>query len=521
MHSKNSEERCQNSITSSLGGIDSRMALVFPPETIHEDQCFCRFEPDGIALIKGFLNGKGYRFVDLIYYSLDLITHKDAIIIRNSFSCGASPFDQEGMSFRNIVNTALNLSLESSTALSLRSLLPLATLPDTSIIGFSIGFPSQLYHGLILARIAKQLNPNLFVVLGGPLITSHITFIAKLQEMTSDVDGIIAGYGEEPLAQLILCLDEKGELKDIPNLYLPNTEGFLLNDAKWAPDKTNLLTIPDYGRATLQRKFDPYFPLRPSIGCYWGKCAFCVYPSMPDGTRIKRQYIVLTPEELVEHIRVLMMNGSGHNFELCSDSLPPLYLKSFSEHVLLSKLDIKWTAWSCVDKRFTDDGLLETMKHAGCESILLGMESASQRTLERMKKIQTRADVDMVLSAFFSADIGMFLTLCIGFPGETHEEAMETIEYLRGLLARSETVSRIEVRLYRFALMCNTAIVDNFQDYGISSVDWSDIYYVDDDFGYRYEVTEGMGFKEVRNFVLNWRARLGIQTDDSQFTFMN
>lgn len=504
-----------------LKQIKSRMVLVFPPEIIHDGQCLCRFEPDGIALIKGFLNEKGYRFVDLVYFPLDRITAKGKMSLKDSLSCGMSPFDQEGMSFRNVVNSGLNLNLNSSTALSLKRLLPLATLPDTNIIGISIGFPSQLYHGLVLARIAKYLNPNLFVVLGGPLITSHITFIAKLQEMTSDVDGIIAGYGEEPLAQLILCLEEKGDLKNIPNLYLPSSEGFRLNIATWEPDKTNLLTIPDYGRATLQRKFDPYFPVRPSIGCYWGKCAFCVYPSMPTGTREKRQYIVLKPEELVEHIKVLMLNGSGHKFELCSDSLSPLYLKNFSEHVLQEKLDIKWTAWSCVDKRFTNNGVLDTMKRAGCESILLGMESASQRILERIIKMQTRQDIDSVLSAFFSAGIGLFLTLCIGFPGETHEEAMETIEYLRGLIVRGATKSGTEVRLYRFALMCNTPILVNFQHYGISSVDWSDIHYIDDDFGYRYEVVQGMGFEEVRNFVLEWRSRLDIQTDDSQFNVMS
>ena len=142
------------SLKRSLDGIASRMVLVFPPETIHDGQCFCRFEPDGIALIKGFLKEKGYRFVELVYSPLDPINIKEYLSLKNSLGWGISLFDQEGISFRNIVNSALNLSLDSSTALSLRNLLPLATLPDTSIIGFSIGFPSQLYHGLVLARVA-------------------------------------------------------------------------------------------------------------------------------------------------------------------------------------------------------------------------------------------------------------------------------------------------------------------------------------------------------------------------------
>jgi radical SAM superfamily enzyme YgiQ (UPF0313 family) len=502
----------------SLEGIASRMVLVFPPETIDDGRCFCRFEPDGIALIKGFLKGKGYRSVDLVYSPLDRIAINGKMSLKNSLGWAISPFDQEGTSFRNTVNSALNLGFDSPTALSLRNLLPLATLTDTSIIGFSIGFPSQLYHGLVLARIAKQLNPTLFVVLGGPLITAYITFVAKLHQMTSDVDGIIPGYGEEPLAQLIRCLEEKGQLKDIPNLYLPSTEGFRPNVVTWKPNKTHLLTIPDYGRATLQRVLDPYFPVRPSIGCYWGKCAFCVYPSMSTGTRAERPYILLKPQQLVDHIRVLIKHGSGHTFELCSDSLPPPYLNAFSEKILQSQLDIKWSAWSCVDKRFTDKGVLKTMKRAGCKSILLGMESACQRTLERINKIQTRRDIDSVLSAFLSVGTGVFLTLCIGFPGETFEEAMETIEYIRDLISRAVLVDKTEVRMYRFALMCNTPMLERCREYGISLVDWSDMYYLDDDYSYRYEVLEGMSFTDVRTFVLQWRSRLGIQTDDFPWT---
>jgi len=512
---KYSMEDVMTNLKCSLNRITSRMVLVFPPETIHEGQCFCRFEPDGIALLKGFLKERGYSFVDLVYAPVAPETTMEMMCPDKSKGWGISPFDEEGISFRNMMHSALNLSLNSSTAKLLMNLLPLSTLINTSIIGFSIGFSSQLYHSLILSRIVKQLNPNIFVVFGGPLITATINFVVELQELSCHVDGIIAGYGEEPLAQLLLCLENKGELKNVPNLYLPTAEGFRLNVATWKPDKTNLLTIPDYGRATLAREFDPCFPVRPSIGCYWGKCAFCVYPSMSTGTSKKRQSVILTPEELVEYIKSLMKNGSGNNFELCCDSLPPLYLKKFSEQVLMSNLKIKWTAWACVDKRFTDAGILDTMKSAGCESILLGVESACQRTLERMNKMQTRQDIDHVLTAFFSSGIGLFVTLFIGFPGETREEAMQTIEFIQRILNDRVISTCIEMRLYRFVLMCNTPIVEHISDYNISSVDWSDVYHLEDVFGYHYEVAEGMGFTEVESFVLEWRSQLGIKTDDS------
>jgi radical SAM superfamily enzyme YgiQ (UPF0313 family) len=335
--------------------------------------------------------------------------------------------------------------------------------------------------------------------------------------MASVVDGIIPGYGEEPLTKLALCLDKNENLKDVPNIYLSTTEGFQSNLTSWQPNKSNLLVIPDYDRPTLQREFDPYFPVRPSIGCYWGNCTFCVYPSMSTGIRINRQYIV-KPEELINYIKILMMKGSGNKFELCSDSLPPSYLKKFSEQIIESKLDIKWNAWACVDNGFTDEGNLETMKNAGCMSILLGMESACQRTLRRINKMQTRQDIDRVLTAFSSAKIEVFLTVCIGFPGETYDEAMETIEYLSNLIYRDSIVSNRNVRIYRFALMCNTPMLKNLHEYGISSVKWSDMCYLDDDFSYYYEVSEGMSFEEVKEFVLKWRSKLDISTDDSPLT---
>lgn len=498
----------------SFNNITSHIILVFPPETIQNNKLFCRFEPDGIALINGYLKNKGVRFVDLVYVPVTPLIDKMGSINEKSFGWAISEFDQEGISLKAVVNKSLTENLNSSLALLLKNLLPITSLPQTKIIGFSIGFPSQFYHSLILARIIKQLNPNLFVVFGGPMITSFITFIKTLKEITLVVDGIIPGYGEEPLAQLILCLEENRDLRNVPNLYLSSNNCFEASNMIWNPDKSNLQILPDYNGATLSRKFDPYFPVRPSIGCYWGRCTFCVYPSMTIGTMKKFPYIILKPEELVNHIKKMIDMGSGDKFELCSDSLPPAYLQSFSEELIKSKIKIKWSAWSCVDKRFADQGVLEAMKQSGCEWVLMGVESVNKRILKNMGKMQTKEDIDLVLNSFFSSNIGLFLTLFVGFPSETKEEALETIHYLKNLIDKKK-VNRMEVRLYRFALMGNTPIAHNYTRYGISSVDWTDMYYLDDDFSYRYEVMEGMNFKEIKDFVSSWRIQLRLKTNDS------
>lgn len=497
-----------------LSEVSLYTVLVFPPERIHYGKCCCRYEPDGLAIINGYLKSLGYRYSKLVFseYVDKFVVEKERK--KNPYGWSISDIDQEGVSFRNIVNRAIKCSMNSLTVIQLKKLISNVALSTTGIVGFSIGFPSQLYYAIILARIVKKINNNAFIVFGGPIITSYIKFVSQLKEIISIVDGLVPGFGEVPLAKLILALEKKGDIDAVPNLYLSKIDVFKQNEVDWLPDKTNLLIIPDYDRKSLVRINDPFFPVRPSIGCYWGKCAFCIYPSMPTGRRLKRKYIAVDPCELVMHLKCLIENGGGKKYELCSDSLPPLYLEKLAEEMIKNKLDIKWNAWSCLDKKFLGKNVLKLLRESGCESMLIGLESVSQKTLQRINKLQSYKDIDVVLNAFHDANISLFLTVCIGFPGETFDDAIKTIEYLKNLIER-KIINRKNVRIYRFALMCNTEVYENYKYYGISSIDYDDLYYLDDDFTYYYKVSGGMSFEEIRDFVFKYRRMLNVPTDDS------
>jgi len=110
------------------------MILVFPPEFIYEGRYICRFEPDGIAMINGFVKEKGYHLVDLVYSPISPLI-SDEKIDNNSSDWVISPYNQDGMSFRTIVNSAINLSLDSPTAIGLKNLLNLfKTKRDTRFV---------------------------------------------------------------------------------------------------------------------------------------------------------------------------------------------------------------------------------------------------------------------------------------------------------------------------------------------------------------------------------------------------
>lgn len=76
----------------SFNDIASHIILVFPPETIQNNRYYCRFEPDGIALINGYLKKKGVRFVDLVYVPVTPLTDNLESINKKPFGWAISGY---------------------------------------------------------------------------------------------------------------------------------------------------------------------------------------------------------------------------------------------------------------------------------------------------------------------------------------------------------------------------------------------------------------------------------------------
>jgi len=103
------------------------------------------------------------------------------------------------------------------------------------------------------------------------------------------------------------------------------------------------------------------------------------------------------------------------------------------EGILGHNLNIGWyTAGTRAnDINRMDDELLRLIKKSGCETFKIGAESGSNRVLKYIKKVQTKEDILNANRKVIKFDIDPIYTFIIGFPAETKEDMIETIETMK------------------------------------------------------------------------------------------
>jgi len=378
-----------------LKNIQLKTLLVFPPllgEKKDGDPLGgSRNTPQlGIATLVGYLNEKGY-------------TKIKSINLRDSDSL-----------IRGTTKIATSI---------LKKLL-INERPD--IVGISAVFDSQLFWAIKIARILKKLDRKIFLVLGGQTMSrSQNYLISNPNNIRNPFDAIIIGDGEEPLEKLIYNLSAQKGLKNIPNLFLKDKSSgkFLKNESIFIASKKNLKTKPCFDGFTTS----VFVPIRASINCYWGKCAFC-----PNSKSTNKKYKLLEIKDLIYLIKKLKKELNQDFFYFYDDSLPPAYLKKLARQLIKQKLNIRWILRGlCFDKNLIDLNLLKLLKESGCSLVALGLESFSDRILKLMKKMHTTKLSLRILRLLKEAKIEVSLHMMFGFPTETENDIKKTLTFLK------------------------------------------------------------------------------------------
>jgi radical SAM superfamily enzyme YgiQ (UPF0313 family) len=99
------------------------------------------------------------------------------------------------------------------------------------------------------------------------------------------------------------------------------------------------------------------------------------------------------------------------------------------------QLDIKWSCYARANE--INKRVLYKMRDAGCTSILIGVESGTQEILNTMNKRILLRDTEQAVMSAKEIGIAVEASLIIGFPGETEEQARESIEWAKSLQADS------------------------------------------------------------------------------------
>lgn len=298
--------------------------------------------------------------------------------------------------------------------------------PD--LVGISIAVYHQIIPGLTLASLIKK--AGFYVTIGGTYYTKLIEEIQNSEELFSCVDSFIVYEGEHALLALAQQLEANKDLNSVPNLIYRRGEETRVNEPFFVED-VNSLPTPDFDGLPFELYLSPekVLPLSLSKGCYWRKCAFCeiYYSNVIKG--YPAHYRPRKTDLVIRDIRQLSGKYDTSFFLFTDETLSPKAMRSLSQSLIASNLKIQWLCYARFEEALTPQ-LSQLIAEAGCRKLLLGLESGCQRVLDLMEKGVGKKAVEVVLRNLYEAGVSVYLFCIIGFPTETKEEALETLDLL-------------------------------------------------------------------------------------------
>lgn len=357
-----------------------------------------------------------------------------------------------------------------------------------NILGISISTFNQLVPGLYLAWCLKNRYKDKWVVIGGRYSERIVDSFLKNPELGSQLcDFMVIGDGEIPLECLVHAYKHKEDPKDIPNTISFIEKSPVLPKSEYIPITKR--HQPDFSGLPLDEYLSPYplLPIRLSEGCYWGKCTFC---SRYDN----RRFETLPVQEAVSLVEELSKKHKTHSFMINDDCLTPNYLERFAKGILEKNIKANFSLWAKPVSTFTKDRL-QLLSQAGFKLIRWGIETGNPRILKLMNKGTNIVDTISVMKNSYEAGIWNHAMVIFGFPTETKQEALETVNFLE---KHSDCIQ--SSIFFKFSLLRYSHIYNNPKVYSIEIFPNSE-----NDFSYetKFVCDLGMDKKQLDNFY-NW-----------------
>lgn len=295
--------------------------------------------------------------------------------------------------------------------------------PD--VVGISIPSMAQMVPGLTIAALIKERGLPCHVTVGGPHITMLRERLARTPALFELIDSAIVFDGEVPLLRLCEAVDGGGDLQKVPNLIYRDGAAIRVTERK-TPEKIGNLPLPDFDGLPLDRYLAPRLalPLLTARGCYYGKCAFCNV-----GYGEAENFSLMRSEMLADQMYTLKRKYGVEEIFFSDEALTPRTLRELSQILQRDGTPLLWGGCARFERPITGE-LLRSMYAGGCRTILFGLESASEAIMERMLKGTKLDNMHRILRESAEAGIWNHTFFFFGFPGETLDDAQQTVNFL-------------------------------------------------------------------------------------------
>ncbi|SEL15127.1 B12-binding domain-containing radical SAM protein [Streptacidiphilus jiangxiensis] len=294
------------------------------------------------------------------------------------------------------------------------------------VVGFSIGYTSQLPVALRMARLVRAVLPEAVVVLGGTEIGDLVKYTGdrdRLWQVLRDVDLVVPGEGEAALVGILDAVRDGRPLSGITGVMTRDRADTPVVYGSVATPPAPAYDVWDWARYWSP---EPVLLYSPTRGCYWNKCTFCDYglntdrPTSPS----RERPIASVLADLTE------ARAIGRYVYFAVDAMSPRYLRGLSAALAGSDLDLRWAAELRLERTFPERAVGQLLADSGCVAVSFGYESGSQRILDLIDKGVKIANVPAVLKELADSGVAAQMMGFTGFPTETTQEAYATHEFL-------------------------------------------------------------------------------------------
>ena len=312
------------------------------------------------------------------------------------------------------------------------------------LVLISVPFPGNLYSAFRCAQFIKTHFPTIKTAMGGGFPNTELRDL-KDKRVFEFFDFITLDDGELPIELLYnfvtLSATEASEKGHFKRTFLLENNQVVYKNNTIQPDyKQSEVGTPDYSDLLLEDYISVIEIANPmhslwsdgrwnkltmAHGCYWGKCTFC---------DISLDYIKLyepiAAKTLVDRMEEIIAQTGENGFHFVDEAAPPALMREVALEILRRKLTVSWWTNIRFEKSFTAD-LCLLLKASGCIAISGGLEVASDRLLQLIQKGVTVEQVAQVTRNFTEAGIMVHAYLMYGYPTQTVQETIDSLEMVR------------------------------------------------------------------------------------------
>ncbi len=348
---------------------------------------------------------------------------------------------------------------------------------NPKLICFSVPFPGNLYSAFRCAQYIKQHHPEMKVAMGGGFPNTELRSISD-PRVFEYFDFISLDDGELPLELIISNVlnptASNPNFNFLKRTFVLDKGKVIYNNFSFRTDyKQEQIGTPDYSDLLLDKYISVIEIANPmhslwsdgrwnkltmAHGCYWGKCTFCDV-----SLDYIKNYEPVTAGMLVDRMEAIIKQTNERGFHFVDEAAPPALMREVALEILRRDLVVTWWTNIRFEKSFNFD-LCRLLAASGCIAVSGGLEVASDRLLELIKKGVTVAQVAQVTRNFTESGIMVHAYLMYGYPTQTVQETIDSLEMVRQLFDAEVLQSGF---WHQFALTAHSPIGLNPKEYKI------------------------------------------------------